>query len=141
MERHRFETILYLLPLICPFFCLPRFTHQSFSPTLTHFMLLPSPLSCPTIISPRASFITSSTCFKSTTHVCLFNIPSQTLPPFALAFAFIYLDRFHLGGNNPLTASFIQMTSSNPSVAVGWINPAHSLPLTEFIIEAQIQSL
>lgn len=25
------------------------------------------------------------------------------------------------------------MTSSNPFVAVGWINPAHSLALTEFL--------
>ena len=78
--------------------------------------------------------------FQSTIHICLFNIPSPTLPPFAPAFTFSYLDRFHLGGNNPLTGSFIRMTSSNPFVAVGWINPAHSLALTEFIMEAQIQS-
>lgn len=67
-----------------------------------------------------------------------FKTPFPTLPPSALAFTFIYLVLFHLGGSNPLTGSFIRMTSSNPFVAVGWINPAHSLALTEFIMEAQI---
>lgn len=141
MERRRFETNLYLLSLICPFFCLPWLLHQSFSTSLFHFVSLSSPLSCPPIFPFLVLlFISSPFCFQSAIHICLFNICSPTLPPFALAFTFIYLDRFHLGGNNPLTGSFIRMTSSNPFVAVGWINPAHSLALTEFIMEAQIQS-
>lgn len=47
MERQRFETNLYLLPLIPPFFCLPWLIHQSFSSSLTHPVSLSSPLSCP----------------------------------------------------------------------------------------------
>lgn len=39
---------------------------------------------------------------------------SAALPPFAPALTFIYLDLFHVGANNPLTGSFIRMTSSNP---------------------------
>lgn len=44
----------------------------------------------------------------------------------APASTFTFMDHFHLRGNNPLTASFTQMTSSNPSIAVGSINPLHS---------------
>lgn len=108
-----------------------------------HFFTLYLCLLCPALLSFPSKSLSSSHppfCFQSAIRICLFNIPSTTLPPFALAFTFIYLDRFHLGGNNPLTGSFIRMTSSNPFVAVGWINPAHSLALTEFIMEAQIQS-
>lgn len=109
------------------FFCLPRLIHQLFSASLLQL---------------RLSVLTDF-CFQSTSAFSKKkkkNILSPTLLPFAPAFTFIYLDCFHLGGNNPLTGSFIRMTSSNPFVAVGSINPAHSLALTEFIMEAQIQS-
>ena len=124
---------LYLLPLICPFFCLPWLIHQSFSSFTLCLYLLPR------YLFPSSLHLNHLAVARAQSHICLFNIPSPTLPPFAPAFTFIYLDRFHLGGNNPLTGSFIRMTSSNPFVAVGWINPAHSLALTEFIMEAQIQ--
>lgn len=43
-------------------------------------------------------------------------------------FTFSCLDRLHLGEANPLTASFIRMTSLNPFFDIGCVNPAHSLP-------------
>lgn len=139
MERQSLETNQCLLPLICSFFLLLWFIHQSFSTSHLHFVSLFSPLSSPAIFA--------STLSPSPLHPCVskdpstVQHPSPTLLPFALVFAFIYLDRFHLKRNNPLTGSFIQMTSSNPFPAVGWINPAHSLPLTEFITESRIQSV
>lgn len=42
-------------------------------------------------------------------------------------FTFSCLDRLHLGEANPLTASFIRMTSLNPFFDIGCVNPAHSL--------------
>lgn len=93
--------------------------------TLCFYLLL-----CPVLQSLSMYFLSSfhpPGCFNSNTHFCFFNPASLTLPPSALPFTFTYLDRFHLRGNNPLTGSFRQMTSSNPFVAVGWINPVHSL--------------
>lgn len=141
MERQRFETNLYLFSLICPFFWLPWLIHQSFSTSTFSLCVSISSVLPPTIF-PFPLSLPSSHLFvsraQSTSAFSIFRSPA--LPPFAPAFTFIYLDRFHLGENNPLTGSFIRMTSSNPFVAVGWINPAHSLALTEFIMEAQIQS-
>lgn len=92
----------------------PSIILSSAFPLRFHLFLCPAPLSAPSwsFSSSHAHF-----CF----HICLLKKknPSPTLPPFATAFTFIYLDRFHLGGNNPLTGSFIRMTSSNPFVAVG----------------------
>lgn len=48
---------------------------------------------------------------------------SAALPPFAPALTFIYLDLFHVGANNPLTGSFIRMTSSNPRPAAARLIP------------------
>lgn len=81
-----------------------------FSSVLPHYLFLPG-LSLH-LIHISVSRAQSTSAFSK-------KIPSPTLPPFALAFTFIYLDRFHLGGNNPLTGSFIRMTSSNPFLAVG----------------------
>lgn len=76
-----FETNLYLLPLIRPFFFfLPWLTHQSFSPSLTHFVFLSS-LSCPTIFFFLVSFFITLL-FRE--RVCLSYAPSpnsSTLRP------------------------------------------------------------
>lgn len=116
-------------------FLLSPLAHPSIIFTLTYFTLCLYLRLCPALLLEYLPF-----CSRSAFHIFpwLLNIPFPTLPPSALAFTFIYLDLFHLGGNNPLTGSFIRMTSSNPFVAVGWINPTHSLVLTEFIMEAQI---
>lgn len=133
------ESDLYAGPLVCPFFRIPWLLHQSPPPP-------------PTLMYEVCVFVLSTNllCYLYIPFLCLhlirfftrrlrFVMPSPALPPFALLFTFICLDRFHLGGNNLRAASFIQMTSSNPFFAVGCINPAHSLAPTEFITEAQIQ--
>lgn len=98
MERQRLENNSSLLPLICLFFRVPRLIHQSLGAPAHRSRPLPAP-SAPA---------------------------SAPLPPFAPAFTFIYLGLFHLGGNNPLTASFIRTTSANPPLAVGQILPARA---------------
>lgn len=73
-------------PTDLSFLCVRRLIHQSLGATPHRSKALPA-LSAPT---------------------------SAALPPFAPALTFIYLDLFHVGANNPLTGSFIWMTSSNP---------------------------
>lgn len=124
-----FET--NLLPLICPFFLLGSLINH-FPPLMLSFYIFTTTSCC---------FTVSSTClFLKNNPRFPFHHPIPTPLPFTLAFEFIYLDLFHLRANNPLTGSFIRMTSSNPFVAVGWINPAYSLALTEFIMKARIHS-
>lgn len=73
------------------------------------------------VTCPQTLRFTRSTKAKHTLHFQCLLFLCQT-------FIFSCLDRLHLREANPLTASFIRMTSLNPFFDIGCVNPTHSLP-------------